>query len=262
MNNGITIVGIIVVIMLLAVSGYYYSSNQSLIDDLGHTKKELNRISMQAEKIQEQRYIPEVDTIEELPVCFNEWRDDQYIIFPRAEAQDWANFDKRHGEFSLKHPKDIIVSQIIAEDEIHMVSEKNRNLEARVSFSLLEEGFAASSVNSPRIVYEAFSDTWWKTPYFGYLSGFASSKECTPNEIGRTAREGYPIYMLLDGDVGYSLIKYFIVIRDPEVNHRPIVITLKTSSNGNDSRYEGFSEFLKTLEQIIQTVESRVENRG
>lgn len=255
MQNSVAIISTIVAVVLLGVSGYLYFDKQSLEDQLKQTEGELNSVSVETGSILEQGNKSEIETAEALPVCFNEWLDDQYVITSSVDTSSWTSFDGGYSGFKLKYPKGVVV------DEVNVISEENSKLKARISVSVLEGEFAVSSINTPRIVYEVFSDTWWKTRDFGYPPDFASAKKCTPNEIGRTIKDSYPIYMLSDGDVGVSVIDYFIIMRTP-TEHEPLVIKFTTGSDGNDPGYQGFGEFRDTLEQIIQTIEGQLTIKG
>jgi len=255
MQNNVAIISAIVAVVLLGVSGYLYLNKQSLEDQLKQVEGKLNSVSVQTEGILEQSNNSEMETAQTLPVCFNEWLDDEYVITSSVDTSTWMSFDGGYNGFKLKYPKGIVV------DEMNVISEENSNLKARISVSVLKGEFAVSSVNTPSIVYEPFSDTWWKTRDFGYPPDFASAKKCTPNEVGRTAKDGYPIYMLADGDVGVSVIDYFIIMRTP-TEHESLVIMFTTGSDGNDPGYQGFGEFRDTLEQIIQTIEGQLTIKG
>jgi hypothetical protein len=128
-------------------------------------------------------------------------------------------------------------------------------------YKLKESSYRATYKNSPSIVYELRSNTWWKDQY---VWDPATLEECSPNESGKTNDGKYSIYTTGDGDAGAFYTNYFIVLRDVTKtdNYEPLVIQFRISGDGNDPNFNFFKSFNDILEMMIKTVELRPTSRG
>jgi hypothetical protein len=121
--------------------------------------------------------------------------------------------------------------------------------------------YRAQYMHSPSVIYELYSNTWWRDEYIWDPS---KSEQCNPNHRAKTDDEKYFIYSTNDGDVGISVINYFVVMRDivKNDNYEPLVVSFITSSDGNDPSHVSYPAFESVLENIIKTLELRPTSKG
>jgi hypothetical protein len=181
-----------------------------------------------------------------------------------TEVSAWKLFETLG--FALKYPEDMVTIDLADKtgnsDMTYKITDVKHGYSAFVKmYKLKESSYRATYKNSPSIVYELRSNTWWKDQY---VWDPATLEECSPNESGKTNDGKYSIYTTGDGDAGAFYTNYFIVLRDVTKtdNYEPLVIQFRISGDGNDPNFNFFKSFNDILEMMIKTVELRPTSRG
>jgi len=187
-------------------------------------------------------------------------------LVANINKSNWKTFEG-YG-FAVKYPTDSIAIKLFVSPDNGKIS--GFGVSSLISphtasisvHDLRKETFRVRFINDPSVLYELYSNTWWREERYWDSS---NPIQCNPNSVGNTDDGKHSIYFTSNGDMGYFRERYSVVLRDTvkeSDNYQPLIVEFSTSADLNNQNYSSYPAFKSVLENIIKTLELRPTSKG